>query len=1048
MVVSRYAALKRFAQITAGISILVGLLVLLGWALNLSPLKEIAPGLVSMKSTTALGFLLAGVSLWLSSREPVEGRNRRIARSCAAMVTMVGLLTCTEYLFSWNLGIDQLLFKDPGTGLIVGPPGRMSPITALNFLLLGTALFLIDLRRARWMVDALTCAAVLFSAMVLAGYLYGVPVLYAVWTYIAVALHTAVVFALLCAGILCARPDRGLMRVITSDTAGGIMARRLIPAALVVPPMLGWFRLWGERAGLYGTSFGLAIFAISNVVVFVTLILWNARTLFGMDADRKGALEALRTNEEHLRLVVDHSPAGIAMLDRDMMYLVASPRWMKDYGLGDRSVVGRSHYEVFPEISDQWKEIHRRCLAGAVERNEEDSFPRADGTLDWVRWEIRPWHDRRAKIGGIIIFSELITERKRAEERFQATFEQAAVGIAHVAPDGRWLLVNQRLCDILGYTKEELLAKTLQDLTHPDDLQTALDHIRQILEGTIQTYSLEKRFFKKDQSIVWISLTRSLVRIPSGTPDYFITVIEDISRRKKAEEALKATEARLSSLSDANLIGILVADLQGQILDANAAFLKMIGYSKEEMASGKVPWAEMTPPEYRPFREQALSQLKATGVATPWEREYIRKDGSRVFALVGGSMIKGSADTCVAFVLDLSERKRLEEQLRQSQRMEVVGRLAGGVAHDFNNLLTPIMGYSEIILSRLAENDPLREDLEEIRRSGARAAALTRQLLAFSRKQVLQPKVLDLNGLISDAAKLLRRLIGEDVTLHLSLEPASGRVKVDPGQLEQVLMNLAVNARDAMPRGGRLTIETANVQLDQGYASKHADVIPGPYVLVAVSDTGTGMDKETMSRLFEPFFTTKEKGKGTGLGLATVHGIIKQSKGHIWVYSEPGRGTTFKVYLPEEMDEISVEAATPSVQTTDRGTETILLVEDEEGLRGFAAKLLRLKGYTVLEARNGESALLISKNHAGAIDLVLTDVVMPGISGREVAKQLLASRPRMRVIYMSGYTENAIVHHGVLDAGTNLLEKPFTPDSLARKIRAVLESPQGGSIAG
>jgi signal transduction histidine kinase len=390
---------------------------------------------------------------------------------------------------------------------------------------------------------------------------------------------------------------------------------------------------------------------------------------------------------------------------------------------------------------------------------------------------------------------------------------------------------------------------------------------------------------------------------------------------------------------------------------------------------------------------------------------------------------------------EIAERKHLEEQLVQSQKMEAVGRLAGGIAHDFNNLLTAIIGYSQLVMSRLDQSDPMRRQIEEIEKAGKRASTLTSQLLAFSRKQVLQPRVLNLNELIADIGKMLQRLIGEDVELRTNLDRGIGSVKADPGQVEQIIMNLAVNARDAMPKGGKLTIETQNVYLDEAYATEHAEVQSGPHVMMAISDTGTGMDRETQARIFEPFFTTKEKGRGTGLGLSTVYGIVKQSGGHIWIYSEVGKGTAFKIYLPR-VEEMAEEMETPSpLGESLRGMETILLVEDEEAVRKLAVQVLRLNGYTVLEAADATEALQIYEQYEGTIHLIITDVVMPGLSGRELADRLAPFRPEMSVLYMSGYTDNAIVHHGVLDAGTAFLQKPFTPDDLARKVREVLEAP-------
>jgi two-component system, cell cycle sensor histidine kinase and response regulator CckA len=383
--------------------------------------------------------------------------------------------------------------------------------------------------------------------------------------------------------------------------------------------------------------------------------------------------------------------------------------------------------------------------------------------------------------------------------------------------------------------------------------------------------------------------------------------------------------------------------------------------------------------------------------------------------------------------------RRSEDQLRQSQKVEAIGRLAGGIAHDFNNLLTIINGYTELLLARLPGEDRVSKDINEIRKAGQRAASLTRQLLAFSRKQILEPRVLDLNAIVVDLEKMLRRLIGEDV--ELKIVPASGlrRIKADPGQIEQVIMNLVVNARDAMPKGGKLTLETANVDLDETYAGRHVGVRAGAYVLLAVSDSGCGMDREAMAHIFEPFFTTKGPGKGTGLGLSTVYGIVKQSGGNVWAYSEPGLGTTLKIYLPQAEGAIERSAREGRSGRAARGSETILLVEDQTEVRKLVREILEMNGYTVVAASEGLEALEICKQHEGPIHLMLSDVVMPQMGGRELAGRLATHRPDMKVLYMSGYTSNAIVHHGILDPGTAFLQKPFTPDGLACKIREVLD---------
>lgn len=494
---------------------------------------------------------------------------------------------------------------------------------------------------------------------------------------------------------------------------------------------------------------------------------------------------------------------------------------------------------------------------------------------------------------------------------------------------------------------------------------------------------------------------------------------------------------------------IYVHDLNGRYTMVNKAAEALIGYTREEIL--KMSVFDVVPENYAEQIQARLQKKLADHSPTIYEVEAIRRDGTRVPVEVSSRLIweNGVAVAVQGSARDISERKRAEEalrasqlQLQQSQKLEAVGQLAGGVAHDFNNLLTAIMGYTDLSLRRENLEDPIRHNLEETKKAAERAGSLIRQLLAFSRKQILEPKVLDLNAVVKDMHKMLTRLIGENIDLATKQAADLGMVKADPSQVEQIIMNLVVNARDAMPHGGKVTIETANITLDDQDALKHVAVKAGEYVMLAVSDTGTGIDEETQARIFEPFFTTKEVGRGTGLGLSTVYGIVKQSGGNIWVYSEPGFGTVFKVYLPRIdaaasiIEKLVMESAAP------QGTETILLVEDEDLVRGLTRKVLSEAGYKVLEAKSGAEALELTRGYAGPIDLLLTDVVMPAVSGKEVAERLKELRPAARVLFMSGYTDEAIVRHGVLDANVEFLQKPYTWVRLAKKVRDVLDRKQ------
>jgi PAS domain S-box-containing protein len=521
-----------------------------------------------------------------------------------------------------------------------------------------------------------------------------------------------------------------------------------------------------------------------------------------------------------------------------------------------------------------------------------------------------------------------------------------------------------------------------------------------------------------------------------------------------AEEALRVSELRFRRLWESGLMLINIGEPTGRIADVNEAGLRMVGYTLDELTSKQVTWTDLTPPEWHPADASARAELKAKGVAGPWEKELLHKDGHRVPILASVATLDegGRGVGGIGIAIDLTERKRAESklcdtenQLLQAQKMEAVGRLAGGVAHDFNNMLSVILSYSDLLFHDLAPDDPHREDLSEITRAGQRAASLTRQLLTFSRQQVVAPRVLDLNEVLGDMSKMLPRLLGEDIELELR-PGAVGRVRVDPTSIEQVVMNLAVNARDAMPTGGKLTIETSSVVLDETYAREHVGVKPGPHVLLAVTDTGVGMDTATQAHVFEPFFTTKEVGKGTGLGLSTVFGIVMQSGGSIWLHSEPGRGTSFKVYLPR-VDEAAEAVAPSTAPTTLRGTETVLLVEDEAHVRAVARSILARSGYNVLVAGGAAEAIVHCEQHRGAIHLLLTDIVMPKMSGPELATKLVAMRSEMRVLCMSGYTDDSIARHGFLESGAAFLQKPFTPETLTWKVREVLEATKTGSFA-
>ena len=636
--------------------------------------------------------------------------------------------------------------------------------------------------------------------------------------------------------------------------------------------------------------------------------------------------------------------------------------------------------------------------------------------------------------------------RRQLVEReglFDLISENAADMIAVVDMEGRQLYNSLSFQKALGYSPEELQASSSFEQIHPDDR----DRVKQAAEDARRSgigKTLEYRLRHKNGTWLVLESTSSVIRNANGHPEKLVIVNRDITERKRAEEALRQSEAGFRSVVEDAPYGIYRSSPSGRFLQVNPAFQKMLGYDLEEELLRK----DLASDIFRHTGEyQRLAELlTGTEEAKDVELEWKRQDGTPITVRCSGRSINdenGAPAYFEVFAEDVTEKRVLERQLRMAQKMEAIGRLSGGIAHDFNNILGVIIGYSRVLGKALSTNTALREHALEIEKAGQRAASLTKQLLAFSRQQVLTPAVLNLNTLASDMEKMLPRLLGEDIEVSLALDPELGNVKADQSQIEQVIMNLAVNARDAMPMGGKLKIQTGNVELDQAYTWNHPGSKVGSYVMLTVTDTGTGMDAGTLTHIFEPFFTTKERGKGTGLGLATVYGVVKQSNGYIWVDSAPGKGTSFQIYLPQHVGQLVVDAPITDSREKLRGSETILLVEDADPLRKLAQTFLEGGGFRVLSAENGEKALELATRFGGKFDLLLTDVVMPGMNGRVLAEQLFSRQPGMKVLYMSGYTDSFIAGHGVLDPNTHLLHKPFTEEVLIRKVREVLDGGKG-----
>jgi PAS domain S-box-containing protein len=636
---------------------------------------------------------------------------------------------------------------------------------------------------------------------------------------------------------------------------------------------------------------------------------------------------------------------------------------------------------------------------------------------------------------------------KESERRYRGLLEAAPDAMVVVNGAGEIVLLNLQAEKQFGYRRDELVGQKVTNIIPEgfaerliaDDLRSTEAALAQVIGTGIELVAR-----RKDDTEFPIEIMLSPLQ---GAEGILVTAaIRDISVRKAAEEELRRTNQILETTQAMARLGGWELDVVHDTLFWTDETYRIHETSPAEYSPTVATGIAFYAPESLPLIAAAVEDAIERGASFDIELELITATGRWISVRATGvaTMEQGRTTKITGAFQDITERKRLEAQLHQSQRLEAVGQLAGGIAHDFNNLLTAIRGYAELARRGLEEDERRRDDLAEVIANADRAAALIRQLLAFGRRQVLEPRVMDPAEVVGDMASMLRRLLGEHIELATHTVRGLGWIKVDPSQLEQIVVNLAVNAADAMPDGGKLTIELCNAEFDAAYVAAHAGAIPGPYVLLAVSDTGVGMDKATQAHVFEPFFTTKEPGKGTGMGLATVYGIVKQSGGFIYVYSEPGQGTTFRIYLPRVAEQRPAAGAeTPAARPSSSGTETILLVEDEPAVRSFARRTLEEQGYIVLEAAGGADALSIVASHADPIALLVTDVVMPGLQGYQLAEQLATGRPELRVLYLSGFTENSMIHHGVPDDGVAFLAKPFSTDALSEAVRRVLDGQAG-----
>jgi PAS domain S-box-containing protein len=809
--------------------------------------------------------------------------------------------------------------------------------------------------------------------------------------------------------------------------------------------------------------------------------------------------EDLRKSEERYRAMFDNMMNGVAVYrtgnnGKDFIFVDFNKSAERMENIRKEDLVGKSVLKVFSSVKDFG-------LFDVFQRVWKTGKPESHPVTQYKDERISVWRENfvyKLPSGEIVSVYNDETERKQAEEAlreaeslYRLHFENVSDIIYSVDRELKVVNISPSVEHVLGYKPEEMIGRPFQDLNvlAPDSLEQAASDTLRVLGGE-RIPSSEYRFITRDGTKKWSEVSGAPL-IRDGQVVGVISVARDVTDRKRMEEALRQSEYGLSIRNRINEIFLTIPgeEMYGEVLKVVLEVMEskygIFGYINEDGAwvcpsMTRDIWDECRIPDkaiilakdqWGGIWGRAMNEKKTlysnNSFTVPQGHILITRALDVPIIYQGeliGNLLVGNKETNygekdiqvleniadkIAPVLHSTlqiekqerEKKQLEAQLIQSQKMEAVGTLAGGVAHDFNNLLTTIIGNAGLVLTALGKDHPLREGIGDIKKAGERGAALTRQLLAFSRKQVIKPEVLDLNNVINATEKMLKRMIAEDVEFKTVLKPELWKVHMDSGQIEQIIINLAVNARDAMPQGGKLIVETANVDLDKNYLREHGiEGTPGHYVMLAISDTGIGMNKETQEHIFEPFFTTKEIDKGTGLGLSTVYGIVKQNKGFIWVYSEPGKGTTFKNYLPKVKESVEAEKKEQTPKVDLNGSETVLIVEDDDSLRKLAQKTLQPHGYRVLAAENGEDALRVSAEHEGTIDLIITDVVMPKMGGKEVAERLQPIYPHMKVIYMSGYTDNSIVHYGVLAPGLNFLEKPFSPAGLARKVREVLDA--------
>jgi two-component system cell cycle sensor histidine kinase/response regulator CckA len=1016
----------------------IGILGLIGSVTGATIFASWLPGLHWMRVPAALVLIASGFGLGFSLSPAPLWRSARIA---------LGLFVCTGAALIAAASLTGL-----NAGLLDRAPGRVPFEVAAAYLAAGGAILASTRRWGR--VDpaeflGFACAAI--GTLGLLGYAYGAPSLVGADATSAAALPTYAGLLLLGVGFMSLRAEYRIPRLITDPGLAGQVARLILPAALLIVPVGGWLEVIGEAAGLFGPGLGNALLVELDIIVLFTIGVMATTGALRLEERRRATEQALRESEERFRTALDTLPDPVAIhpairddtgriVDFGITYVNAATGRLNR--LTAEHQVGGRLLDLFPAL--RGSELFDSFVT-VVETGEP--FSREVVTFDdpnAAGGPIRAVVDiRAARLGdGYVVASRDVTARALAEQALRASEHDLAEAqrIARVGswswdPQGRVAVWSSEVYRILGQEPDSA-ATTFAGMpaTFGQAGVARLADLDALGLRTGQPYLLDLEVLRPDGSRRWAAVQAEFERDGSGAVDRVRGTLLDITDRVMAE----VERSRLVSAIEQSADAVVIGELGGPVEYVNAAFERLYGHPRAEVLGrdlGMLSSGRHSPEFWHDVRDRVRAGGTWTG---PIVNQ--RRDGTLVEVNQAVSAFLDTSGLPTGYVAshrDVTHQRELEAQLRQAHKMEAVGQLAGGIAHDFNNMLTAIRGYTELVRMNLPPDDTQdRDDLDQVILTADKAAELTRQLLAYSRKQVLAPRLVAPNDLVAGMAPLLKRLLGDHIRIVVRTTPGIGVIRVDPAQFEQVLLNLAVNARDAMPEGGELAIETSRVELDETYANGHPGTAAGPHVVLAVSDTGMGMDAETQAHAFEPFFTTKPAGQGTGMGLATVYGIVQQSSGSIFLDSEPGRGSTFKLAFPWAGDELQPTTAAPPAPSVPEGIETILLVEDAPAVRAFARRTLADLGYHVIEAGSSAEALARSAAHAGVIHLLVTDVVMPGIGGPDLALRLAADRPGLPTLFVSGFTEHAAIRHGV--EGGAYLAKPFSAAALGRAVRTAL----------